>query len=132
MAIPRKKLVGQNPTVVDRIYSDDYLKALNEMVTVDEVFGNQRTAIAKGQPVVGRLVIGTLGRTEWENHLVSLVMTAAETGKWSAVVSEPDKHLPGLEEVQKRHFGYVTDYQGVKYLLPSAMYVAYCQENLSS
>lgn len=131
MAIPGKELVGQNAIVVGEKYLDDYLIALNTLAPVDEIFGDQRRDISQGGRIVGRLVMGTLGRTEWENHLVSIVMTAAKEGKWSAVVREPELHLPGLDEVENRHFGYIIDHKGIKYLLPSLMYVAYCKEKLS-
>lgn len=128
MTIPSKQLVGQNAGLVDGVYSDDYLKALNQFVTVDEVFGEQREAIAKGEwTSVARLVMGTIGQSEYENHLAALVMKAAKVGEWRAVERE-SRHMPGLERVTEKHFGYVVKYKNKTFLLPSAIYLTYCDE----
>src|SRR3989344_3502809 len=126
MAIPGRELVGKNSQLVDDVYSDDYMRALNSFATVDEVFGQHRKDIVGGGSSVNRVVMGTLGRSEWEDHLVALVMVAAEAGEWRAVVREPNRHTAGLDEVEKRHFGYVTEYGEKTFLAPSAMYLAYC------
>ncbi len=130
MTIPRKELVGQNVRLVDGVYSDDYLTALNQFASVDEVFGEQKEAIAKGeQNPVARLIMGTLGKSEYENHLFALVMIAAKAGEWKAVERGP-QHMPGLDVVTEKHFGHVTKYQDRTFLLPSAMYLTYCKEQL--
>jgi hypothetical protein len=36
MAIPDKKLVGKNASLDNGVYSDDYMVALNQFVTVNE------------------------------------------------------------------------------------------------
>ncbi|MBU0761361.1 MAG: hypothetical protein KJ600_03925 [Nanoarchaeota archaeon] len=130
MTIPNKELVGKNPRLKDGVYSDDYMAALDQFATVDEVFGKHREAIANGEHVVARLVMGTLGRCEYESHLVSLVMGAAKAGEWRAVVREPGRHFEGLDVVTERHFGHITKLEGKTYLLPSALYIAYCNEKL--
>jgi hypothetical protein len=130
MSIPRKQLVGKNATLTDRGYSDDYLTALNEFATVDEVFGPYRKQIADGGNVVGRLVMETLGRSEWENHLVSIVMTAAKAGEWRAVIRQPGRHDEGLDAVTEKRYGFIVQKDGKRFLLPSANYVAYCQAQL--
>jgi hypothetical protein len=129
MAIPRRELVGKNATVKNGIYSDEYLKALNNFATVDEVFGYYRKQIASGGNAVGRLVMGTLGRTGWENHLVSLVMVAASVGEWRAVLREKH-HNSGQEAVVDKNFGYFVDLGEKRFLLPSAHYISYCQAQL--
>ncbi len=130
MAIPGKELVGKNANLVDGVYSDNYLIALNQYASVDYVFGEHTEAIAQGEyDAVARLVMGTLGEVEYESHLVALVMTAAEAGEWKAVEIEP-RPLPGLDVVTKKHFGHVTQYQGKTFLMPSAMYLAYCKEQI--
>jgi hypothetical protein len=130
MKIPRKELVGRNRRLENGVYSDDYMTALNELVTVDEVFGGYRKQIAEGGIAVGRLVMETLGKTEWENHLVSIVMTAAKTGEWRAVLRDPRNQLEGLEAVTDKNFGYVVQHESKTFLLPSALYVTYCQAKL--
>ncbi|MBI2574743.1 hypothetical protein HYV82_02565 [Candidatus Woesearchaeota archaeon] len=128
MGIPRKELVGQNAGLVNGVYCDDYTAALNRFASVDEVFGENREAIARGeQGTVARLTMGTLGKSEYEAHLAALVMTAANAGEWRAVERGP-QHMSGLEEVTRKHFGHVTEYQGQTFLLPSAMYLVYCND----
>ena len=131
MTIPGKELIGKNAQVSDKIYSDDYLRALNKFATVDEVFGQHRADIAAGGNSVGTLVMETLGKSEWEEHLVSLVMTAAKAGEWRAVVREEGKHTEGLDVVVEKDLGYVTKHGDTTFLLPSAMYVSYCKAKLS-
>ena len=130
MAIPGKELVGKNAILENGVYSDDYMVALNQLATVDEVFGKYKEDIAEGKNVVARLVMETLGKCEYENHLVSIVMKAAKAGEWRAVLREPGKHIAGLDVVTKKHFGYVAEHEGQKFLLPSPMYLAYCKANL--
>ena len=130
MAIPNRELVGKNARLDNGVYSDDYMATLNQFATVDEVFGEHREAIAAGENVVGSLVMGTLSKSEYENHLVSLVMNAAKAGEWRAVVREPGRHFAGLDAVTDKHFGHVTEHEGKKFLLPSALYVVYCNEQL--
>ena len=128
MTIPGRELVGQNAQLVGGTYTDDYMVALNQFVTVDEVLGENRQAIAKGEHTpVARLVMDTLGKCEYENHLVALVMAAAKAGEWKAV-KRGQQHMPGLDVVVDENFGYTTKYQGKTFLLPSAMYLAYCKE----
>ncbi len=132
MAIPGEELVGQNARLAGGVYSDDYMNALNQFATVDDVFGEHKEAIAKGKhDPVARLVIGTLGKSEYENHLVALVMTAAKADEWRAVERGPE-HMPGLDVVTQKHFGYVTKYGGKTFLLPSPVYVTYCKATLIS
>ena len=131
MTIPTKELVGQNATLTDGVYSDDYMTALNQFAPVDEVMGEHREAIALGEhggPVAG-LVMNTLGKSEYENHLVSLVMTAAMKGEWRAV-NRSRMQMAGLDVVVEKHFGYVAKLEDKTFLLPSAMYVVYCKEQL--
>lgn len=130
MAIPSKKLVGKNQVLVDRVYSDDYIKALNRYVSVDEVFGEHKKEISKGEFCpVARFTMGALSKLEHENHLVALVMRAARAGEWRAVERGPE-HRSGLDEVTEKSFGYVIRYQDKTFLLPSARYLAYCKEQL--
>ncbi len=130
MAIPGKELVGKNARLNEGIYSDDYMDALNEFATVNEVLGEHREAIANGeQNPIFRLVSGTLGKCEYENHLVDIVMTAAKAGEWRAVEREP-RHKPGLSVVTDKHFGYVTEHEGKTFLLPSALYLTYCKAQI--
>lgn len=131
MAIPGRELVGKNAQVTDKEYNDDYLRALNQFATVDEVFGQHRKDIAAGGDSVARVVMGTLDRVEYENHLVALVMTAAKEGEWKAVFRHPYRHAPGLDVVEQKHFGHVVKQGEKTFLLPSAMYLAYCKEELS-
>ena len=132
MTIPGRELVGKNAQLIDRVYTDDYLHALNQFATVDEVFGQLKESIAAGEHTpVAKLVMGTLGKCEWENHLVSLVMGAAKAGEWKAVVREPFKHTDGLTVVEERNFGYVVKQGGERFLMPSASYVTYCKERLA-
>ena len=130
MVIPRKELVGRNAKLQNGVYSDDYMTALNQFATVDEVFNQQKEHIAAGEIVVGRLVMDTLGKSEYENHLVALVMTAARAGEWRAVIRNPMVHNRGLDVVTEKHFGYVVEQEGKKFLLPSVLYVMYCQAQL--
>jgi len=130
MTIPNKELVGKNPKLEDGVYTDDYMNALNEFARVDEVFRESKAAIASGENIVGRLVMDTLGKSEYENHLVAIVMSAAEAGEWRAVVRESEKHIPGLDTVTRKHFGHVTAYQGKTFLLPSVSYVVYCNDRI--
>lgn len=130
MTIPNKELVGKNARAQKDVYSDDYLKALNKFATVDEVFGEHKRKIANGENIIGALVMDTLGRSEWENHLVAIVMNAAKAGEWRAVVREPGMLVEGLDEITKKHFGFVVKHKGKKYLIPSALYVTYCQAQL--
>jgi|GEM_PF-4127870 len=129
MTIPDKSLVGQNAVLKNDIYTDDYLRALNAVAPVDEVFGRHKKAIARGESIVGKLVMDTLGKTEYEHHLVTLVMTAAKTGQWSAVKRAP-WNLSGLEEVIYKKFGHVAIHEKETFLLPSLTYVAYCKDTL--
>lgn len=130
MAIPKKELVGRNARIENGIYLDDYLTALNEFSSVDETFGKHKEAIAAGKDAVASLVMGTLGRSEWENHLVALIMTAAKAGEWRAVFRDSFKHREGLDAVAEKNFGYVVEQNGETYLLPSAAYVSRCQAEL--
>lgn len=131
MTIPRKELVGRNSRLENEVYLDDYMTALNEFATVDEVFGNQREAITNRHcSTVASLVMGTLGKAEHEFHLASIVMNAAKAGEWRAVVREPGKHYDGLDNVEHKGFGYVVDHEDKKFLLPTALYVTYCQRKL--
>lgn len=128
---PGKELVGRNARLEDGVYRDDYIAALNQFASVDEVFGEHRQAISKGDHyIVGNLVMGTLGRTEWENHLVSIVMNAAQSGEWRAVLREPRRQTEGLDAVTTNNYGHVVEHEGRKFLLPSALYVTYCQAKL--
>ena len=131
MTIPGKELVGKNARLEDGIYSDDYMAALNEFATVDEVFGKHKEAIAarKHNPI-DRLVMDTLGVSEYENHLVALVITAAKAEEWKAVERKPGKHIEGLDVVTEKHFGYVTEHEGKTFLLPSAFYLVYCKAQI--
>ena len=132
MTIPRKELVGKNAKSSDRVYFDSYMDELNKFASVDEVFGKHRTAIANGESCpVSNLVMDTLGKSEYENHLVALVMTAAKAGEWRAVLREPRKHTEGLKAVTEKHFGYVVEHEGQTFLLPSALYVVYCKQQLN-
>ncbi len=130
MTIPDRKLVGKNAKIEDDIYRDDYLRALNQLVTVDEVFGKYREKIKNGKEIIGDLVYDIFNKKKHEAHLVSLVMHAASAREWVAVVREPGKHIDGLDEVTEKCFGYVTDHKGKKFLLPSLAYVAYCNDKL--
>jgi hypothetical protein len=131
MTIPDRKLIGKNVKLDNGNYSDDYIAALNKFATVDEVFGQHKEAIAKGeQSPICRCVMGTLGKSEYENHLVSLIMIAARAGEWKAVIREPLTQNQGLETVMEKGFGYVVMNEGKKFLLPSAGYVVYCKERL--
>lgn len=133
MAIPNKQLVGQNASITDGVYTDDYIAALNKFATVDEVFRENKEAIAKGEMTpVATLIMGTLGKTEYELHLVSLVMTAAEAGEWRAVERKKHNQYDGLDAVVKNNFGHVTEFEGKTFLLPSAMYIVYCNERNDS
>jgi len=130
MKIPDKTLIGKNAELVEGVYSDDYMNALNNFASVDEVFGKNKEAIAKGENTpVARLIMGTLDKAEYENHLVSIIMTAAKNGEWRAI-NRGLQHMPGLDEVTRRHFGHVTNYKGQTFLLPSPMYLTYCKEKL--
>lgn len=131
MAIPGRELVGKNAQVCNGIYCDDYLRALNQFATVDEVFGQHKADIAAGGNSVGRVVMETLGHYEWENHLVALVMGAAKAGEWKAVFREPMRHMEGLDRVEKKGFGYLAKQGDKTFLLPSAIYITYCKEQLS-
>ena len=126
MSIPQKDLVGKNARIEEKgVYRDDYLDALNKFAPVDEVFGKDRKAIAKGEwEPVANLVMDTLGKAEWENHLVAIVMTAAKEGEWRAVPRGP-QHQDGLDEVVEKKYGFVVNL-GKKFLVPSAFYVNYC------
>ncbi len=131
MAIPGKELVGKNARLNEGIYSDDYMAALNEFATVDEVLGEHKEAIANGeQNPVCRLAWGTLGKCEYENHLVSLVMTAAKAGEWRAVERIHGRQIEGLDVVTDKHFGYVTEHEGKTFLLPSTFYLVYCKAQI--
>lgn len=132
MTIPGRELVGQSAQMRDNTYSDDYLRALNEFATVDEIFGEHRKDIAEGGNSVGRLTMGALGIGEWENHLVDIVMRAAKAGEWTAVIRRPGTQTEGLSAVRKKHYGYITEFDGKIFLMPTAMYLAYCKEELSS
>ena len=128
MGIPNKILVGQNPSLVDGVYSDDYLRALNEFASVDEVFGEKKQAIAEGERnAVAMIVMDTLGKSEYEQHLVALVMRAAKAGEWRAVERTT---IWGLDRVVEKYYGHVTKFEDKTFLLPSATYLAYCKENL--
>jgi len=131
MTIPNKRLVGINPRLDNEGYSDDYTDALNRFVSVREVFGEHKKSIAKGGREVGRLVMGTLGKSEYEEHLVSLVMRAANAGEWRGIKRGLGRQI-GLNSVVKKGFGYVTEFQGEKILLPSALYVVYCDAQLNT
>jgi hypothetical protein len=130
MKIPGKELVRRNASLRENRYSDDYLLTLNQFMNVNEVFGEHKAEVARGGNVVGRLVMDTLGRSEYENHLVALVMAAAKTGEWSAVLRKPNIHEEGLDAVMEKRFGYVIEIEGKKFLLPSALYVSYCKAQL--
>lgn len=134
MSIPRpgKELVGKNVRIVDGQYNDDYLTALNQFASVDKTFGRYRADIAKGGNSVGRVIMGTLGKNEWENHLVALVMGAAKAGEWKAVVREPYVHTSGLDAVEGKKFGYVVKHEKKTFLLPTALYLDYCKRELAS
>ncbi len=128
MTIPSKSLVGKNARVVNGEYIDDFIYALNNYAIVGEVFGKNQAKIAKGESdSVAMLVMDTLGHLEYEFHLAALVITAAKNNSWSAVIRER-QHEPGLSEVVKKNFGYVVEYSGQKYLLPSVKYIDYCKE----
>jgi len=123
-------LVGENARLENDVYYDDFMSVLNELVTVDEVLGEQREAIAKGETTpVANLVMGTLGVCEHENHLVSLVMEAARAGEWRAV-SRGEGQIYGLDSVVEKGFGYVTEHEGKKYLLPSVHYIEHCRRQI--
>lgn len=130
MAIPGKELIGENARLEDGIYSDDYMDALNQFATVDEVLGEHKEAIAKGeQNPISRLIADTLGKYEYEFHLVDIVMAAAKAGEWRAVERGPQQR-PGLSAVTDKQFGYVTEHEDKTFLLPSAFYLTYCKEHL--
>ncbi len=130
MTIPSKELVGKNPKLVNGAYIDDYMIALNEFATVNEVLGKHREAIADGNfHPTARVVMGTLDRFEYENHLAALIMVAAKTGEWRAV-ERGTLQKCGLEVVTERHFGYVVEHDGETFLLPSAKYLAHCKAEL--
>ena len=130
MMIPRRELVGRNARLEEGIYRDDYLTELNKVMPVDEVFSGCREEIAHGGNIVGRLVMETLRKIEWENHLVSIVMTAALSREWRAVFREPLIHDKGLDAVTKKHYGYVVEHEGKRFLVPSPLYVTYCKDVL--
>ena len=131
MTIPGKELVGKNAQLENGDYTDDYLVALNQFATVDEIFGQCKECIANRErtPII-RLVVGTLGKKEFENHLESLVIAAAKAGKWKAVVREGE-YANGLNVVVERNFGYVIKHEDKTFLLPSAIYLKYCKTQLS-
>lgn len=130
MTIPGKELVGKNAKLIEGVYFDDYMNTLNQLVSVDEVFRQHKKEIAEGQfDPVANLVMGTLGKSEYENHLVALVMTAAKTGEWRAV-ERGSQHMPGLDVVVNKNYGYVSELEGKTFLLPSLMYISYCKEQL--
>jgi hypothetical protein len=131
MTIPSKDLVGQDAKLVDGVYTDAYMKAINELVSPDTIFGADREEIVKGTMTsVGKFVMGTLGTLEHEYHLASLVMTAAEAREWRAVVREPGRHMAGLDAVVDKGFGHVATYNEKTFLLPSAHYLTYCLTKL--
>ena len=126
-------LIGIDPEIKDNNYSDKFTHSLDEIFPVDEVFGEHKKSIASGTwEVIPSLVMDTLGKSKWENHLVSIVMTAAKTGNWLGVVREPGKHIAGLDRVQEKHYGHVVEHEGKKYLIPSLHYVTYCKEKIDS
>ena len=133
MIIPGKKLVGWHQTIVDDIYNDDYLRALNKFASVDDVLGKDRDTIAKGEfNSIARIVMGTLGKEEYERHLAALLIVSAKAGTWQAV-ERVENQTNGLDVVKEKHFGHVIGYltaQGTRrFLMPSAMYVTYCKEH---
>ena len=130
MVIPRKELVGRNARLEGDVYLDDYMDALNQFATVDEVFGEQKEAIASGKNVIARLVMGTLGDSEYEKHLVSIVMNAAKAGEWRTVHRKKTYTLAGLDAVTRGNLGYVIEHGDEKFLLPSVNYVTYCKGKL--
>ncbi|MEK6937222.1 MAG: hypothetical protein AABW58_04080 [Nanoarchaeota archaeon] len=130
MSIPRKKLVGKNPEVRNGIYNDDFLRELNKFATVNEVFGDKKNQIAKGDmTTVSGIVMGTLDRIENEYNLIALVMEAAEAGEWRAIEREPWQQQ-GLDKVVDKNLGFLTTYKDKLYLLPSPKYIAHCQAEL--
>ena len=137
MSIPVIDLVGKNARLRGGIYTDKYMTALNEFATVDKIFGANREAIANGKRnLVLNLITttntsGHLGRPEYEKHLLDFVMTAAKAGEWRAI-KLGIQHAPGLDAVVEEHFGYVTVHKGKAFLLPSALYLIYCKEQLSA
>lgn len=130
--IPGIELVGKNASLHDGVYNDDYMTALNDMASVDDVFGRHKQDIAEGKNAVGWLVMDTLGKSEYENHLVSIVKKAAKAGKWVAVLREQYKHTDGLSVVEGKNFGYVAEHEGQKFLLPSAHYLTHCKARLEA
>ena len=129
MAIPVKKLIGNNAKVHRGVYTDDYIGALNQFATVDEVLGSHKNAIARGkQDPICKIVMGTLGVIEFEDQLVSLVMKAARAGEWRAVKTEA--HPNWLKVVAEKNYGYVVEHEGKTYLLPSAYFLVHCKEEL--
>ena len=126
--IPSKELIGQNASLNNGVYSDDYMIALNKFASVDEVLGKDKEGISKRRiDPIARIVMGTLGRSEYENHIGELLIVAANRGEWSAI--ERNHHQNSLDVITKKHFGHVATYQDRTFLLPSAMYVTFCAEH---
>jgi hypothetical protein len=128
MTIPSKDLIGKNARVVNGVYLDDFMDALNNYATVNNVFGKNRSKIAKGYAnEVNQFVLDTLGHFGYEYQLVSLVMTAAKNNSWRAIAREQHQEY-GLDVVVEKNFGHVIEHKGQKYLLPSVKYLEHCKK----
>lgn len=129
--IPTAKLIGERAHIVNLVYSDDYLQALNKFASVDEVLAGYRDQLQHWREPLVKLVEGIVSVGEPELYLATLIQQAAEYGEWRAI-EKTNLHSQILDEVVKRHCGHVTNFLGKNFLMPSASYVAYCKDLLES
>lgn len=130
MPTPSKVLVGQNAKIIDEEYSDNYLKALNEFASVDEVFGENKEKVAGGNwDAVSSITANTLGDSIYEHNLIDIVVTAAGKGQWSAY-NNP-KMTDGLKVASDKHYIHLTEHKGQIFSMPTTSYLRYCKERLN-
>ena len=130
MTFPDKYSVGKNAEVVDERYNDDYLRALNEFCTVEDVFGGTAVeSISIGNTLTLNRFVANSPLKSWEaedllKHFL-YAATRSERGEWEAIeIKEGDGLAKRVEEVG---FGIRTTFSEDKqFLVPTALFLAYC------